>query len=221
MIECVEENIYYVGRKRRQNKKAKRLLSLILVFFISGSAFFYTDKIVLTNVFNVCYDNLYVYSAKAVNECVFEEITDGYDYAELVKIEKNSAGDIVLITAHSAKINALNRKIALKTEEKLVKTLKQGVSLPLFAFSGISIISGYGPEICFKSLSLSGVTCDFKDGFVSAGINQTMHSLYIEVVCSYYLNAPIYKKTGECRTSVLLSESIIVGKIPEIYLNRT
>ena len=221
MIDCVEENIYYIGRKRRLRKKAKRLLSLILVLFVSACAVFYADRIVLTGVFNVCYDNLYVFSAKAVNECVFEEMTDGKTYAELVKIEKNSAGDIVLITADSVKINALNRKLALKTDEKLSKSLKKGVPVPLFAFTGISFISGYGPEIYYKSLLLSGVTCNFKDEFVSAGINQTLHSLYIEVICTFFLNAPIYKKTGECKTSVLLSESIIVGKIPEIYLNRS
>lgn len=220
MIECVEGNIYYTGKKGRSRKKTKRLLSFVIVLIIFGGSTFYLDKVILSNVFNVCYDTAYVYSAKAVNECVYEETTDGYGYGELVKIEKNTAGDITLITTDSLKINELNRKIALKTDQKLEKKLKSGIPVPLFAFSGISALSGYGPEIYYKSLSLSGVTCNFRDEFVSAGINQTMHSLYIDVVCVFFINAPVFKKTGECITSVLLSESIIVGRIPEIYLNR-
>ena len=218
MIECVEENIYYVGKKRRPNKKAKRLFSLLFVSVFFFCMIYYTDEVVLTNIFNYCYDSFYVYSAKAVNECVFEEMADEYSYGTLVKIEKNSSGDITLITTDTVKINELTRRIAIKTDEKLDKLLKNGVQIPLFAFSGVSVISGYGPKIFFKSLSVSGVTSNFKDDFVSAGINQTMHSLYIEVVCSFSLDVPIVKKAGECRTTVLLSESVIVGRIPEIYL---
>jgi len=51
------------------------------------------------------------------------------------------------------------------------------------------------------------------------GINQTRHAVYIRVDSSVNVIIPGKSKTVSVKTDVLICEAVIVGKIPEIYLN--
>ena len=54
--------------------------------------------------------------------------------------------------------------------------------------------------------------------FTSVGINQTLHSIYIDVISTIELNMPLNSATSTCKTQILISETILVGKVPDIYL---
>lgn len=214
MIECTDKNVYY--KKRR---KPKKIFGVFLLLAIIVGIYFYYNIIVEKTIIGVCEDYLKSYSTKSVNAAVLE-IVKSNPYSDYVSIEKNDQGDIILISTDSLKINELNKKIAQKTEENLSKMFSEGIKIPLLAFTGIKLISGYGTPINFKMITVSSVQCDFDDSFVSAGINQTMHSLFISVETCAALTMPGERKTETCKTRVLLGEAVIVGKIPEIYLNR-
>ncbi|MDY6367964.1 MAG: sporulation protein YunB [Clostridia bacterium] len=214
MIECTDKNVYY---KKRRKKKSKRFLSVFLVLAVVVGAFFYYRNVIEVNIINICTDYLKAYSTQSVNEAVLECINDN-PYSQFVTIEKNSQGDVVLISTDSIKVNELNKKISIKTQSILEEKLKSGVKIPFLAFSGIKFLSGYGSTVDFKTVSISNVSCDFADKLVSAGINQTLHSLYLTVKTEATLNMPTVKKSEKCETSVLLGEAVIVGKIPEIYV---
>lgn len=220
MIECVNGNIYYNKKRKRPKKKVKRFFVFFIILLILTGLYFYTDKVIYENIFSICFDTARSISAKAVSECIYENSAGDKSYSDLVLIEKNTNGDISLITFNTAKINALNRSIALYSEEKIKLMLKEGIPVPLLAFSGIPILSGYGTKIGFKSFYITSVTCNIRDDFSSAGINQTLHSVYLDIESEFTLEVPLKKKSDKALTSVLISESVIVGKIPEIYLNR-
>lgn len=213
MIECTDKNIYY--KKRRKSHKVFR--AFLLLSIVAG-LFFYYKYVVENFIVNVCYDYIENYSTEAVNTAVLE-IIENDPYSELVRTEKNDGGDIVLITADSLKINVINKKIALRTQEILEKKFSEGINLPVLAFTGIKFLSGYGFPVNIKTVIVGSTECGFSDSFTSAGINQTMHSLFLTVNTSAKLNLPSYRKEKNCSTKVLLGEAVIVGKVPEIYLN--
>lgn len=213
MIECINKNVYY---KRR--KKPHRVFRAFLLLSAIAGLFFYYKYVVENFVINVCYDYLENYSTEAVNTAVLE-IIENNTYSELVRTEKNDGGDIVLITADSLKINVINKKIALRTQEILERKFTEGVNIPALAFTGIKFLSGYGFPVNIKTVIVGSTECGFSDTFTSAGINQTMHSLFLTVNTTAKLNLPTYRKEKNCSTKVLLGEAVIVGKVPEIYLN--
>ena len=51
------------------------------------------------------------------------------------------------------------------------------------------------------------------------GINQTIHRLYLEVVCKVSIVTPYDIIETEIKNQMLMGESVIVGNIPEMYLN--
>lgn len=215
MIECCEEKIY--NKKNRRHKKRRFFPFLILI--ISVSIFIWWKYVASLQVYNICADYSYAASMDAVNKAVMTSLSDGLKYADLVQVEKNTSGDIILIKTDSLQINKFNREIAIKTNENMSDIISGGVPIPALSFSGISILSGYGATIDYQVVNVTGVTCDFLSDFKSVGINQTLHSLYACVICTINIELPLNHKSMECKSNILISESVLVGKVPDVYLN--
>ena len=58
-----------------------------------------------------------------------------------------------------------------------------------------------------------------KSEFQSAGINQTLHKIYLDVSCNVRVLTPFSSIDEKVINQVLLAESVIVGNIPDTYYN--
>lgn len=63
------------------------------------------------------------------------------------------------------------------------------------------------------------VETDLKSEFKEAGINQTMHRIYLEVKCNVSILTPYNTMTETIVNQVLLAEGLIIGNIPDTYYN--
>ena len=50
-----------------------------------------------------------------------------------------------------------------------------------------------------------------------AGINQTLHRIYLEVGCEVEILTPFHTRKETIVNQVLLAEGVIVGEIPDTY----
>ena len=213
MIECVKDNIY--RKKKIKNKSRIKLLIFILFFII---CFVYYRYIIANNVFNVVIHKTSSIVASKVNESILKSNSNSnYNFT---KIEKNEKGEIILIGLDSFAINQFSRIIVNNVEKLLNNEIKDGIEVPILAFSGIKALSGYGKEIKYNALEVSTVDCIIEGDFRSVGINQVIHSIYAVVNVKVFIDVPFDEQSNEFSTKVLLTENIIVGKIPEIYLGQ-
>ena len=60
---------------------------------------------------------------------------------------------------------------------------------------------------------------DLRSEFIAQGINQTLHSVYLQVVCKVSILTPFHNMEKEITNQVLLIENVIVGNIPSTYYN--
>lgn len=58
-----------------------------------------------------------------------------------------------------------------------------------------------------------------KSEFTSQGINQTLHRVYLEIVCNVKVLTPFKDIERKITNQVLLAENVIVGNIPNTYYN--
>ncbi len=216
MIECTSEYVWYKKRRKLKPKKVFAFFCVILMIF---SLILYIKYFVCEQIYKLCANYSYSYCTESVNLAVIETLNDKIKYADLVLIDKNVNGDIVLISANSHKVNTISREIASSTELHLKNKLSVGVPVPILAFSGIGLISGLGKSVNVKTLSVSNVVCGFNSSFTSVGINQTLHSVYVEIMCEVRFSFPFNSVTQEHKSTVLIAETVLVGKVPEIYLN--
>lgn len=213
MIECCNENL--LKRKRRR----KRPLKILLFIIILGGFATYYNYIVITQIESVCEDFFRSVSTECSNNAVLLSLEKPVEYSDLITVEKNNDGDIVMMSANSYKMNYIGRSVAENIKKLIDIKIENGVPVPIMSFTGVRIFSGYGVKVNFKTVTVSDVKCAFKSKFEGCGINQTIHSIYVEAVCTVNLNIPLNARKIETESQILLCESVLIGKVPQTYLN--
>ena len=155
----------------------------------------------------------------SVNGVIREKMASGeYDYNYFVRLEKDEAGRITALTTNMSRINALSAEI---TRDVVAMADKGSLSLgiPIGSLSGSGLLSGRGLKIPVKVVLLTSSKAEFLNEFSSAGINQTKHQIILEVTVNCNIVLPWGNDTDSVKTSILVAETVIVGQVPDNYVN--
>lgn len=155
---------------------------------------------------------------ECLNEVIGEKIADGgMEYSSLVTLEKDSGGRVTALMANMAKINALQAEITAGALSRLSDRMKTAIKIPLGNIIGGTVLSGRGPDIPVKILSVSNMTAGFSNEFTAAGINQTRHRIVLDFTVDIDMLIPGRTVSDTVRTSVVVAETVIVGDVPDTY----
>lgn len=203
-------------RKRRLRLKIKLILIAATAALIVLVVLFFNNA--TSVILAVSSANMRAYNTVAVNSAVGDILLGGLSYDDIVTVTYNDEGDVSTISANSSTVNSIARRAAYFTQTNLTELSQSGVDIPLGAFTGIEALSGYGKMLNVKIVPVVSTECSFISRFVSAGINQTLHSIFIEVVTDITIVLASRTERVLATAEVLVCESIINGKIPQIYL---
>lgn len=157
-------------------------------------------------------------ATRAMNSSIADVVMNSIVYDDLVNIISDEFGNISMIQANSLEINNLSKDLALTCEDRIAEYGGRGVSIPLGTFTGIPLLVGLGPRITVKMTPIGSVFCKFNSKFETAGINQTVHKIYVNISASVSVIMPLSSRSFQAEQQVLISESVIVGQVPEVYL---
>ena len=118
-------------------------------------------------------------------------------------------------------MNRLASETALKAKEELNSLENQNVSVPLGSALGIKFLAGTGPRIRMRIIPIGAVSTGFESTFESAGINQTEHRLLLDIIVDVDVLVPWGCLSSRTTTSVIVAETMIVGSVPDMYVNTT
>lgn len=161
------------------------------------------------------------FATRSINYAIADTISQNVSYGDLVNIVKDGEDNIIIIKANAVRINILSKTMSKVVMNNFLEFAKNPIKIPLGVFSGISIFSGLGPTVAFNVKPYGEVYAYFTSSFESAGINQTHHKIYLNVLIKVNVVMPFRKIVVNSSSDVLLCENLIVGKIPEVYLNST
>ncbi len=209
-------------RKNRKHKnigkKITTIILVVLIVLVAYLSYVFTGNSALIHSVEI---NSSALITKALNDAVAEVLHNQPAYDELVSIIRDNDMNIVMVQANSYEINTLSRSFAQTTENKIEELGIDGISVPIGTFSGINILVGRGPSIDVLVKPIGAVNCNFLTQFESAGINQTNHKIFLRISIDVGVVLPINTHTFSTEQDILLSESILIGKVPQVYLNYT
>ena len=154
------------------------------------------------------------YMHEAVRDVMGEEIT----YEDMITVRTDTSGRVTMLQANAVRMNELATVTALKAQARLESADAQSISIPLGAALGIPFLSGLGPRVQVRMVPVSAVSAAFSTEFESAGINQTRHKIYLSLHTTVRLVIPSGARRVSLGSQVLLAESIIVGEVPQSYV---
>lgn len=160
-----------------------------------------------------------VLAVQALNQAAEALIADGISYDSLVHVTLGEDGSVRLLQANTTGMNSLASRASLTAQAKLEALQDQTVSVPLGSALGVTLLAGTGPRIQVHMLPVGAVVTAYETEFTSAGINQTRHRVLLTMRAQVQLVLPTGASGVEAVTQVAVAESIIVGQVPDSFVN--
>lgn len=146
-------------------------------------------------------------------------VMNKYQYEELYTIEKDEAGNIVIIKSNVAPINNMISDLTENIQNEFNKIEKTEINIPMGSLSGSYFLAGLGPNIPIKVSILGTIDTEVKSEFIAQGINQTLHRVYVNFYCNMKIATPFKNYAKDITNQVIIAEHVIVGNIPDSYYN--
>ena len=81
------------------------------------------------------------------------------------------------------------------------------------------MLSGRGPKVPIRISSIGNLDTKISSEFTSAGINQSIHRIFANINCKIDVLTPFNTISSQIEEKVILAENVIIGEIPENYLD--
>ena len=143
---------------------------------------------------------------------------EGVAYSDLVTLRTDDTGAITAMTASAPRMNALRAQILDDLIPQAAALDSGTLGVPLGDLTGLTLLSGRGPRVPVRVLSVVSADAQFRSVFTEAGINQTRHQILLDVQVS--LTVLIAGETVEAAvsSSIPAAETVLVGQVPQVYL---
>lgn len=202
--------------KNNDNKKNKVFVKIIIILFVE---IFVARNII--NVINPIINTQCKNKAKSIATIISNEqstiVMEKYEYEDFAVVIKDDNGKIQMVKLNIIPVNEIISDVAVKIQEELNRAGSIDFNIQLGSFLGIKLFSGIGPSINIKMSTIGNVETNLKSEFKSAGINQTLHQIYLDIDCEVSILTPYDNITEKIKNQILIAESIIVGEIPQSY----
>ena len=205
-------------RKKRRNFKLLILIIMILTLFMGCFCLFEFKAKDLVG--NLVYNEMENCATSALDGAVLAVLDkEIIEYSELIDVKRDSGGNVCSLSTNTLEANRLKAKLSYEIVEYIKNDVKATVKIPAGAFTGIVLISQIGPKIPVSLTYGGSVNSSIVSEFKSTGINQTIHRIYLHIDADVSLTCPIISYDCKIKSEYLISETVIVGSIPQFYAN--
>lgn len=203
-----------MNRKKRTGRRMRLLLALALII---GAAFLvrcrympFLLEAARTRVVNTASDHI----TAAVNG----QIASGLiHYENIICLEKNTNGEITALRTNMAEVNRLKTVTVDLLSQELMEMDTEELSIPIGSILMPEFFAGKGPRLPIRVVSLSTADAEFFSEFTSAGINQTLQRILLELRINLSVLTPVGTESVEVASTVVVAETVIVGSVPQSY----
>ena len=202
----------------KKKKKIQAILIVICVITLVVAILFrlrlfpFVEDLATTKVINEM--------SNIINDAVDEQVSVGnVDYNDMVYLEKDINGNITALKTNMAKVNYLKTQILQTVNEEIMDLSVDRIGIPVGNVLFPEFFSGRGFYIPVRILSIRSSDGSFTNSFDQAGINQTLHQIVMHISISVTILTPSGTENVVAQSQVVVAETIIVGSVPNSYLN--
>ena len=177
--------------RRRPLRPNRKLAALLLVCILLGGMAYFTVSV------------LHLITQLAVNSA-----------CDLMQLKINAAITAVSIdTEHVGQVSSLVLEHMMDGDDGQVE-----LDIPLETLFGVNFLPGLKLPLPVRILVLTTSDVNYHNELMSAAINQSKYQLYLNVKMDLDILVPWEHQTETVGTNVLLAETVIVGKVPQTYV---
>jgi sporulation protein YunB len=207
----------YFYKKRNISKKSPLIVLTILTCIIM-MLYYIVDRNLKPVIMVMSENKARIIATQAINEAANIKIAED-DFKDLVTVMIDKDGRVTMLKIDPILMNKLATETTLAIQEELNDIESKSLKIPFANIFGSQLIANTGPSITVKIQPIGSVKVDYKSAVEAAGINMARHNIYLYVETNIRIIAPFIRNDVEVATHVPISETIIVGDVPESYIN--
>lgn len=207
--------------QKRKQKIKKNMIMFILLFLVSTliGTFIYIDNKLRPTITVIAETKAEELANKSINRAVASVIDNSVKYEDLINVRTGENGKITMMQANSIAMNEIASEVALEIQSEMKKIKTTSTYIPIGTALGSPLLAKYGPKIKVSIEPIGNVYVDFGTDFDSSGINQTRHRIYLKSKTQVKVVVPLTTSTKEVKTQIPICETVIVGDVPQSYVN--
>ena len=155
----------------------------------------------------------------SISSQAVQEVMENIGYLDLIILDRDDEGKILALRANVIEMNRIGSEISSIIQEMNNELEATYIKIPLGNFTGNSLLAGRGPNIEVKIIPTGTVSLEFKTEFISTGINQTRHRVYLEIKSKMWIVAPFTSEKVEIVNYVNVAETVLIGDVPQTFYN--
>lgn len=203
---------------RRKNSAVFGIVCVLIVLLIS---LLLVDAKLRPAVYELAALEAYSVSSERVNSAVERILSENAPlYSDLVTVNYSNSNTITGITTDIVRMNVFKSQVTNAIDSEFSESPETEIPISLGTASGVVLFSGLGPKVNIDVGFVSSTKTDFKNVFESAGINQTQHSIMLNVETTVILNLAGRRIPQTVETSFCVAQTVIVGSVPEVTVNK-
>ena len=158
-------------------------------------------------------------SMTIINKSVQDYINDNQDLCKnMIEINSNESGNIRSVSENMIAINSFKTGVSGYAQKNFDSFIRHhGIDVQLGNFTGLTIMSEFGPYIHMDVDATATIKCEIVTDFESCGVNQTVYHSRLNLFVDIYVGNPIRIESINFNTDFEISQTVIVGNIPNTY----
>ena len=196
----------------------KRILTIFIVITLLCSTFLWIDNELRPTLYIIAENKINRHATTIISRTVENIIKEQGQEALRVHTILDERGKVILVQPDTTQYNAITAAITNNIETELSALADIPINIPLGQLSKISFLAGRGPEIPIYMKPTGKIIVRPQNQFEHIGINQTKHSMYIDIMIEIRIIIPFTEETTTVQTTIPLTEYIVVGDVPQTYV---
>jgi len=193
------------------------LIALLSFGLIRLLSFVYSN--LLPTILSVSAARANIIAIQAINRAITEKFARHILYQDLVTLQKNQAGEIIMAQTNSLEVNRLVAETTLYAQEALGLLTEEVFYVPFGQVLGSYFLAHLGPQLPVTLMPIGYVNTTITDTFEHAGINQVRHKIYLQIHADVQVVIPFISTVTRVSTTVPIVDAIYPGEVPETVIN--
>ena len=186
---------------------------LLVIFFVISVAYIHfvmpisvkiCQKYAITSINNIIQNSLYSSSKNIKSE----------DFI----LRSDNNGRLEYLSVNSMIVNNICAETASTVSQNLNNLTTSKIRLPLGVFTGLPILSHFGPSTTIRLQPIGDATADYETSMTQAGVNQVNFQVWINVHTTVSIVNPLWSKDLEITRKLTLVNTVFNGEIPKTYI---
>ena len=192
---------------------------LLILIVVCSAAFFMLRSRYQAVIRDLARTQVMNTTSDLTNDAIAKQMADGIiQYDRIVYFEKDLEGRITALKTNMSEINRLKTDILNIINDEILALDTSDIGIPLGSLILPELLSGKGPAVPVHILSIRNSDAVFSSAFSQAGINQTLHQITMEVSVDVAVLVLARTESFTVNSEVVVAETVIVGDVPQTYL---